>query len=42
MLGTKSTTAVGYLTRVVSAGAGAQFRVVDATSGDASQPLVVT
>ena len=40
--GTKSTTAAGYFTRVVSAGPGAQFRVVDAATGDASPALVVT
>jgi hypothetical protein len=42
VLGTKSTTAAGYFTRVVSAGPGAQFRVVDAATGDASPALVVT
>ena len=31
----------GYFTRVVSAGAGAQFRVVDATTGTRSPALVV-
>ena len=36
------TTAAGYFTRVVSAGAGAQFRVVDAATGDKSPALVVT
>jgi hypothetical protein len=42
VLGTKPTTSAGYFTRVVSAGAGAQFRVVDAASGDVSPALVVT
>src|SRR5262245_41991104 len=42
VLGTKSTTTAGYFTRVVSAGAGAQFRVVDAATGDKSPVLVVT
>jgi hypothetical protein len=40
--GTVPTTAAGYFTRVVSAGAGAQFRVVDATTRDRSPALVVT
>jgi hypothetical protein len=42
VLGTRSTTAAGYFTRVVSAGAGAQFRIVDAATGDVSPALVVT
>ena len=39
--GTKTTTAAGYFTRVVQAGEGAQFRVVDAASGEKSPVLVV-
>jgi hypothetical protein len=39
--GTVSTTPGGYFTRIVSAGAGAQFRVVYATTGEPSAPLVV-
>src|SRR5262249_34389874 len=42
VLGTRSTTAAGYFTRVVSAGAGARFRIVDAATGDGSPALVVT
>ena len=33
VLGTKPTTAAGYFTRIVSAGAGAQFRVLDVATG---------
>jgi hypothetical protein len=40
--GTRRTTSAGYFTRVVSAGAGAQFRVVDAATGEKSPVLVVT
>jgi Cellulase (glycosyl hydrolase family 5) len=40
--GTKSTTATGYFTRVVLAGAGAEFRVVQSTTGNMSPILVVT
>ena len=42
VLGTKPTTAAGYFTRVVSAVAGAQFRVVDAATGNISRPVIVT
>ena len=39
---TVTTTSAGYFTRIVSAGAGAQFRVVDATTLECSPALVVT
>src|SRR4051794_25255168 len=42
VLGTKSTSRAGYFTRVVSAGEGSQFRVVDAATGEQSPALVVT
>jgi hypothetical protein len=40
--GTLRTTSAGYFTRVVRAGAGAQFRAVDAATGNKSFVLVVT
>jgi hypothetical protein len=40
--GTRRTTSAGYFTRVVNAGAGAQFRVVEASTGETSPVLVVT
>jgi hypothetical protein len=39
--GTVKTTSAGYFTRIVRAGAGAQFRVVDATTLERSPALVV-